>query len=107
MILVLLAAQSALVGLMAWQHRHALEVIESVVKSGSPDLRELVECIDRLCQRVQAPDVAVATHAQGMVPVEVPQAVSMFDDEDHWTSKESLAELLDAQAAQAVSNGAG
>lgn len=97
-VLILLAAQSALVALMAWQHRHALEIIESVAKSGSPDLRELVECIDRLCQRIQAPEYAIAEHAQAAMPQQAPQAVSMFDDEDHWASKDELAELVDKAA---------
>jgi hypothetical protein len=100
--IILLAAQGALVALMAWQHRHALEVIESVAKSGSPDLRELVECIDRLCQRVQAPEYAIAEHAQTVVPQQAPQAVSMFDDEDHWASKDELAELVDRASNGAV-----
>lgn len=100
-ILLLLASQSALVVFWAHEHRHALEVVESVARSGSPDLRELVECIDRLCQRVQAPEVAIAEHA-AMVPVSAPpQAVSMFDDEDHWASiaglsKEELADVVSA-----------
>jgi hypothetical protein len=95
-ILVLLVSQAALVVLMAREHRHALEVIESVAKSGSPDLRELVACVDRLCQRVQAPEYAVAEHAQHNVAQDMPQAVSMFDDEEHWASKEELAEAVEA-----------
>jgi hypothetical protein len=101
LLVLLLAFQSALVAFWAYEHRHALEVIESVARSGSPDLRELVECIDRLCQRVQAPDVAIAEHA-AMVPVTAPpQSVSMFDDEDHWASmaglsKEELADVVSA-----------
>jgi hypothetical protein len=97
-VLILLASQSALVAWWAHEHKHALEVIESVARSGSPDLRELVECIDRLCQRIQAPEVAIAEHA-AMVPVaDPPQAVSMFDDDDHWAAmnrltKEELADM--------------
>jgi hypothetical protein len=93
-VLLLIAFQSVVVVLWAREHRHALEVIESVAKSGSPDLRELVELIDRLCQRVQAPEYAVAQHAQQAMAQDVPQAVSMFDDEEHWASKEELAEAL-------------
>jgi hypothetical protein len=99
---VLLAGQLALVVLLAREHRHAVEVIESVARSGSPDLRELVECIDRLCQRIQAPDVAVATHANAMMPGPPPLAVSMFDDDDHWQSKEALADLVEAQVTNGV-----
>jgi hypothetical protein len=100
-ILVLLACQSALVALWAHEHRHALEVIESVARSGSPDLRELVECIDRLCQRVQAPEVAVAQHAALMPVADPPRAVSMFDDADHWAASAGLTkeELADAVSA--------
>jgi hypothetical protein len=99
--LLLVAFQSALVGLWAHEHRHALEFIESVAKSGSPDLRELVECIDRLCQRVQAPEVAVAQHAAMLPVADPPQAVSMFDDEDHWAASAGLTkeELADAVSA--------
>lgn len=91
---ILLASQGVLVCLMLREHRHALEVIESVAKSGSPDLRELIGLVDRLCQRVQAPGYAVAEHAQHAMTQDAPQAVSMFDDEEHWASKEDLAEAL-------------
>lgn len=94
LIVVLLAFQGILVCLMLREHRHALEVIESVAKAGSPDLRELIELVDRLCQRVQAPEYAVAEHAQHAMAQDVPQAVSMFDDDEHWASKEDLAEAL-------------
>lgn len=99
--LTLLASQTALIVLLVRQQHHALEVMESVARSGSPDLRGLVECIDRLCQRVQAPEYAIAEHAQAAMPQQAPQAVSMFDDDDHWASKEELADLTDK-----VTNGA-
>lgn len=100
--LVLLASQTTLVVLMAREHRHSLEVIESVAKAGSPDLREMVECIDRLCRRIQAPDIAVAQHAQAMELPSLMPAVSMFDDDDHWASKEELAELIERQVSDGV-----
>lgn len=102
LLIVLIATQAVMVALMLREHRHSLEVIESVAKSASPDLRELVECIDRLCQRIQAPDIAVAQHAYATEPPSSMPAVSMFDDDDHWASKDELADLVDAQ----VGNGA-
>jgi hypothetical protein len=100
-LVLLIGFQSALVALWAHEHRHALEVIESVAKSGSPDLRELVECIGRLCQRVQAPEVAIAEHASSVPSQFSPQAVSMFDDDDHWAASAGLTkeELADAVGA--------
>jgi len=49
-----------------------------------------------LCQRIQAPDVAVQQHALETGEITAPRPVSEFDDSDHWEarglSKEQLAE---------------
>ena len=50
-----------------------------------------------LCQRIQAPDVAVQQHALQTEEVVAPRPVSEFDDADHWEarglSKDELAEV--------------
>ena len=55
--------------------------------------------VANLCQRIQAPDVAVQQHAIETQPIETPRPDSLFDDEDHWDArptvpKEKLAEML-------------
>jgi hypothetical protein len=73
--------------LQARQEREAL-----VRRDITPDLTALIELVDRLCQRVQAPERAINEHTQGVVVPESPPAVDMFDDEEYWEPKENLAE---------------
>lgn len=63
----------------------------------SPDLTALIALVENLCQRIQAPDMAAAVHATQGQPLEAPPAVSIFDDSDHWESKEEMAARLAAQ----------
>lgn len=57
--------------------------------------RELqVVLIQSLCQRIQAPEIAVAQHAQSVDVGYAPPAVALDDDESHWEAKEQLAERL-------------
>lgn len=59
----------------------------------SPDLVELIALVDRLCQRVQAPERAVFEHAVAAAEDDpVVEAVNMFDDRDYWESKDALAQ---------------
>lgn len=88
----------ALAVFLVLENRHAVAVVESVARSGSPDLMEMVGLVDRLCQRVQAPAVAVAEHAMMAAPAYVPQHVPVDDDDAHWESKEQLAERLAGEA---------
>lgn len=66
-----------------------------------PDLKELVGIVDRLCQRIQAPDAAVTEHAMAQPLPDMPQVVMPDDDRAWWESqgfqmpKEQLAEQLD------------
>lgn len=50
--------------------------------------------IDRLLQRIQAPEYAIAEHAQSASAEFAPPAVAMDDDTSHWEAKEQLAERL-------------
>jgi uncharacterized protein (DUF1800 family) len=56
-----------------------------------------------LLQRIQAPDHAVIEHHNTREPFVAPPAVSEFDDDDYWASKETLADRL----AEAEVNGNG
>lgn len=57
--------------------------------------RELqVVLIQSLCQRIQAPEIAVAQHGQSVDVGYAPPAVAPDDDESHWEAKEQLAERL-------------
>jgi hypothetical protein len=50
--------------------------------------------LDRLLQRIQAPEYAIAEHAQQAISEFAPPAVAMDDDSSHWEAKEQLAERL-------------
>jgi hypothetical protein len=52
--------------------------------------------VDRLLQRIQAPEIAIAEHAQDAVGEFAPPAVAMDDDGAHWEAKEQLADRLRA-----------
>lgn len=58
----------------------------------------LVELVDRLCQRLQAPAAAVLEHderVRGLHAQEyAPPAVEPEDDNGYWASREQLAELM-------------
>lgn len=57
--------------------------------------RELtVGLVDRLCQRIQAPELAIAEHTQTVVGEHAPPAVALDDDGAHWEAKEQLAQRL-------------
>jgi hypothetical protein len=64
----------------------------------SPDLTEMVALTDRLCQRLQAPMVAVGEHDAQVAGLFAPPAVPMDDDDAHWESKDDLARRLDVMA---------
>lgn len=92
LVVALVAAYLALltVGLLWLADRHAHR--RSQQQAANPDLTALVGLVDRLCQRVQAPQTAVWEHTQAVTPeVQQPEPVDMFDDQDHWESKEMLA----------------
>jgi hypothetical protein len=83
----------ALAAFLILEVRHQSTVIEAVARAGSPDLKEMVALVDRLCQRIQAPEAAVMQHAaQG--PLYAPQHVPLDNDEEYHQSKEELADLL-------------
>lgn len=66
--------------------------IEAARAKAAPDLTELVALIDRLCQRVQAPEQAVVEHAMAQPLPPMPQVIEMDDDDAHWEAKEQMAE---------------
>lgn len=69
--------------------------------------QEHTALVERLLQRVQAPEQAVMEHAMAQ-PLPSPPAVIPDDDGDFWESrmsKEELAEALMQQERQAVEHG--
>lgn len=102
------AAQLILIAFLLWDKRfereHGAQVLADFVlqarqerealvrRDVTPDLTALIDLVDRLCQRVQAPERAINEHTQGVVVPESPPAVDMFDDEEYWEPKENLAE---------------
>jgi hypothetical protein len=91
---VVLVAQFALIAWLVNEQRKQPVLIAEIVRCSSPDLREMTELVDRLCQRIQAPQVAVAEHAGRQFPTDIPMHVPMDNDEEYWESKEELAERL-------------
>lgn len=83
-----LAILLAALAYLAWDRRQTARILATA----TPDLEALVALCDRLCQRVQAPDVAVAQHVQADAPGWAPPAVAYDDDEGFALSKEQLAE---------------
>lgn len=91
----------ALALLLIRENHHQVAVIESVARSGSPDLTTMTELVADLCQRLQAPEVAVAEHANAMLMGDIPRHVPMDDDAEYFESKEELAERLGAMSVGA------
>ena len=83
--LAILLAALAYLAFDRWQTARILE-------RQSPDLEAMVALVDRLCQRVQAPEIAVMQHDQGGEQW-APPAVGFDDDEGFALSKEQLAEM--------------
>jgi hypothetical protein len=92
---LVIAGQFALIGYLVYQQQRQAPLIAEVVRCSSPDLVEMVALVDRLCQRLQAPELAAAQHFNEGAPVYAPPAVSMFDDDDFNESKEEMALRLD------------
>jgi hypothetical protein len=60
--------------------------------------QQLIALVDRLCQRVQAPQAAVLEHDEQVRALRdeeyAPPAVPPDDDEAFWASRDKLAELM-------------
>jgi hypothetical protein len=60
--------------------------------------QQLIALVDRLCQRVQAPQAAVLEHDERVRALRdeeyAPPAVPPDDDEAFWASRDKLAELM-------------
>lgn len=77
---VIVAAQLALIALLVIERRRDRELH--------------IAQVDRMAQRIQAPELAIAEHAQAAVGEWAPPAVTMDDDQSHWEAKEDLANRL-------------
>lgn len=96
-------AQLAILAFVLLEQRRNIDQIRMMVEHASPDLCEMVALVDRLCQRIQAPEVAIAEHASGVWSQDdALPSVDMFDDDDFHESKEDLAERLDREAQAQV-----
>ena len=76
--------------------RRITALITSEASERARTARAHTEQVDRLCQRLQAPEQAVIEHAIGNV-TEQPPAVGPDNDRDFWEAhmtKEQLAEAL-------------
>lgn len=77
---VITVAQLALICLLVIERRHLVTLQAAQV--------------DRLCQRIQAPELAIAEHATHAIGEWAPPAVLPDDDAGHWEAKEDLAQRL-------------
>lgn len=83
-----------------WQSRHIVDRAAAIIQSGSPDLTAMIELVDRLAQRVQAPQVAVAEHTAAVLPTEAPAHIPMDDDDAFWLANMSKEDLARTYAEQ-------
>lgn len=97
-LMFVVAAQFALIVWLIGRQDGQAQLIADVVRCSSPDLTEMVALTDRLCQRLQAPMVAVGEHDAQVAGLFAPPAVPMDDDAAHWESKDDLARRLDVMA---------
>lgn len=76
--------------------RRITAILASEASERARTARAHTEQVDRLCQRLQAPEQAVIEHSIGQV-TEQPAAVTPDNDRDFWEAhmtKEQLAEAL-------------
>jgi len=69
-----------------------------------PDVAALIALIDRLCRRIQAPQLA-AIETQNELVGQNPIAVNPEVDDEYWESREALAERLMHEEAHAAAAG--
>lgn len=88
---VIAVLQGAVIAFLVWDRRRA-----------DPGTVELIALCDRLCQRLQAPQMATLEYHQAQVPTseEAPAAVHPDSDEDYWEARETLADRLMAEEMQ-------
>lgn len=89
-------------------HQHTLTRVDNLIAAQHaalaqphPDLDSLIRLVDRLCQRLQAPDHAIVEHQLNQPLPPSPPAVTIDDDQAFWEAqnlpKEQLAEDLMAE----------
>jgi hypothetical protein len=88
------AAQFGLVVYLINEQKGQARLIAEVVRCSSPDLCEMTALVDRLCQRIQAPELATAQHHNLAEPMYAPQHVPIDDDAAYFESKEDMAQRL-------------
>lgn len=81
----------AVVVFLLWERHHAA------------DTQALISLVDRMAQRIQAPNAAILEHDELVRELRTeeyaPPAVAPDDDEGYWASRDKLAELLMEQEA--------
>ena len=71
-----------------------LLVIVCLILDRRTERREHAALVADLCQRIQAPDVAVIAHEAQTREMRAPQPPGLDDDAGYWRSKDDLAESL-------------
>lgn len=84
-----------------WMHQLNALAAAAHESEPHPDLSHVIRLVDRLCQRIQAPEAAVTEHAIAQPLPPMPQVNLPDDDTAFWESqgfelpKEELAQRLD------------
>jgi len=94
---VLLAAAIVTIFSLFVMYERRFDRLVAATQTEHPDMSMLIDLVDRLCQRVQAPQAAIIEHSAGVMPGYAPASVSTESDEDYWRaqlSKEELAERM-------------
>ena len=81
--------------------RAAVAFVERRERYALEDRDRLLATIDDLCQRVQAPDLAVIDHQAKQGGIVNPPAVGFDNDEDYWKAAEMTKEQLADELMQA------
>lgn len=75
--------QLGLVAFLLWERRRP-----------DPNVLRMIELVDRLCRRIQAPQLAAIEEANQPLPGQNPVAVNPEVDDEYWEAKEVLADRL-------------
>lgn len=77
-----------------------LEHVHQIAGQASPDLTELIALVDRLCQRLQAPEQAIVDHQIQQVDLPTPPAVQPDDDQGYWEAMERINTMSKGDLAE-------
>jgi hypothetical protein len=78
-----------LVALLLWERRRP-----------DPNVVAMIALVDRLCRRIQAPQMAAIEEANETLPGRSPVAINPELDDEYWESREALADRLMREEAR-------